>query len=73
MRGYRAAAAAVALIDSTVVVSRCLDVGDERQRSIIAGTMQGRISTLACDTYGSHVVQKAIDLIEGFDNIVIAE
>ena len=35
--------------------------------------MHGRISALACDTYGSHVVQKAVDLIEGFDLTVVAE
>lgn len=35
--------------------------------------MRGNLVNLACDAYGSHVVQKAIDLIDEFDVVVIAE
>lgn len=35
--------------------------------------MHGNIASMACDTYGSHVVQKALDLVDGFDSVVVAE
>lgn len=35
--------------------------------------MTGQINTLASDTYGSHVVQRALDEITGFDELVVTE
>jgi hypothetical protein len=57
----------------SAVISRCLDLGDEHQQRTIASHMHGSLAAMSCDTYGSHVVQKALDLVEGFDQTVIAE
>lgn len=35
--------------------------------------MAGQLSILAADTYGSHVVQRALDEIPGFDEMVVNE
>ena len=55
------------------IVSRCLDLGNDMQRRVVTGTMQSNIASMACDTYGSHVVQKALDLVDDFDSVVVAE
>lgn len=54
-------------------MSRCLDLGDQNQQNAIVAKMKGHLVNLACDTYGSHVVQKALDLVEGFDAVVVDE
>lgn len=35
--------------------------------------MRGNLNTMACDTYGSHVVQKALDIVDNFAYAVVAE
>ena len=55
------------------VVSRCLDLGTPQQKNAIAQAMSGHISILAADTYGSHVVQRALDEVPGFDQLVVNE
>jgi len=57
----------------SLVVSRCLDLGNEQQKAAIARAMFSNIPNMAGDTYGSHVVQRAIDEIPGFDEIVVTE
>lgn len=55
------------------VISRCLGLGDAHQRQIIADTMRGNVAAMSTDTYGSHVVQKALDTVDNFDVVVVAE
>ncbi|OAQ35688.1 ARM repeat-containing protein, partial [Linnemannia elongata AG-77] len=46
------------------LIQRCFEFGSPSQISLLAQAMRGNILTLACDPFGCHVVQKALDNVE---------
>ncbi|KAK3820741.1 MAG: armadillo-type protein, partial [Linnemannia elongata] len=46
------------------LIQRCFEFGSPSQISLLAQAMRGNILTLACDPFGCHVVQKALDNAE---------
>ncbi|KAF9438383.1 hypothetical protein BGZ76_008294 [Entomortierella beljakovae] len=46
------------------LIQRCFEFGSPQQIEILAQSMRGNILTLACDPFGCHVVQKALDNVE---------
>lgn len=48
-------------------------MGDANQRQFILDRLRGKLANMACDTYGSHVVQKALELVPEFAASIIDE
>ncbi|KAF9912101.1 hypothetical protein EC991_001047 [Linnemannia zychae] len=46
------------------LIQRCFEFGSPQQIDALAQAMRGNILTLACDPFGCHVVQKALDNVE---------
>ncbi|KAF8948092.1 hypothetical protein BGZ47_006500 [Haplosporangium gracile] len=46
------------------LIQRCFEFGSPSQIDALAQAMRGNILTLACDPFGCHVVQKALDNVE---------
>ncbi|KAF9112902.1 hypothetical protein BGX27_002609 [Mortierella sp. AM989] len=46
------------------LIQRCFEFGSPQQIEGLAQAMRGNILTLACDPFGCHVVQKALDNVE---------
>ncbi|KAF9363605.1 hypothetical protein BGX34_003725 [Mortierella sp. NVP85] len=46
------------------LIQRCFEFGAPQQIESLAQAMRGNILTLACDSFGCHVVQKALDTVE---------
>ncbi|KAL1922837.1 uncharacterized protein VTP21DRAFT_9213 [Calcarisporiella thermophila] len=46
------------------LVQRCFEFGNEQQVHAVANSMRGNILSLACDPFGCHVVQKALDNVD---------
>ncbi|KAF9901930.1 hypothetical protein BX616_002085 [Lobosporangium transversale] len=46
------------------LIQRCFEFGTPQQIDALAQAMRGNILTLACDAFGCHVVQKALDYVE---------
>ncbi|KAG0019189.1 hypothetical protein BGZ80_006184 [Entomortierella chlamydospora] len=46
------------------LIQRCFEFGSPQQIEALAQAMRGNILTLACDPFGCHVVQKALDNVE---------
>ncbi|KAF9121442.1 hypothetical protein BGW39_010524 [Mortierella sp. 14UC] len=46
------------------LIQRCFEFGSPQQIDALAQAMRGNILTLACDPFGCHVVQKALDNME---------
>jgi hypothetical protein len=46
------------------LIQRCFEFGTPQQIESLAQAMRGNTLTLACDPFGCHVVQKALDTVE---------
>ncbi|KAG0252310.1 hypothetical protein BG011_007048 [Mortierella polycephala] len=46
------------------LIQRCFEFGTPQQIEALAQAMRGNVLTLACDPFGCHVVQKALDNVE---------
>ncbi|KAF9415754.1 hypothetical protein BGZ94_010408, partial [Podila epigama] len=46
------------------LIQRCFEFGTPQQIDALAGAMRGNILALACDPFGCHVVQKALDNVD---------
>lgn len=46
------------------LIQRCFEFGSAQQIDALAQAMRGNILTLACDPFGCHVVQKALDNVQ---------
>ncbi|CAD6933044.1 unnamed protein product [Tilletia controversa] len=55
------------------VIQKVLQYGTPEQRKLVLHTMQGQIVNLSLGTYGCRVVQKALEVLELEDQIIVAE